>query len=340
MPLDRTALLADRGITGVDWCRQHSELIDSWLSDLFERSGAAATGAMALVAIGGYGRAELCPHSDIDVMLLHRSRVGVAAIADRIWYPIWDDELHLGHSVSTVKEALALAADDLDTATALLSARHIAGDATLSDQLASGAMKSWEKRAKRWLITLAANVEDRHAKAGEAAFLLEPDLKQGRGGMRDVHSLVWAEAAHRILLEADVSELSAAYSVLLGARVELQRQTGRASNVLVLQEQAEVAEALCYSGRDELMAGIAEAARKIAWTSDDAWRRVTVALRSPFRHGRDLGRPCGHSIRLREGEVYLEEHDDSEDQKLLASDPLLALRVAVAAARQRASIER
>src|SRR5580704_9126391 len=241
MGLDRAALLADRSLTGAEWCRRHTILIDAWLSDLFDRAGATSAGAMALVAIGGYGRAELCPHSDIDVMLLHRGRVSVAAIADRIWYPIWDDELHLGHSVSTVKEALALAADDLDTATALLSVRHIAGDEILSDQLACGAMKSWEKRGKRWLTTLAANVEARHAKAGEAAFLLEPDLKEGRGGMRDVHSLVWAEAAHHVLLEADVSELSFAYSVLLAARVELQRQTGRASNVLVLQEQSEIA---------------------------------------------------------------------------------------------------
>jgi [protein-PII] uridylyltransferase len=335
MALDRAALLADRSLTGAEWCHRHTTLIDAWLSDLFDRAGATSAGAMALVAIGGYGRAELCPHSDIDVMLLHRSRASVAAIADRIWYPIWDDELHLGHSVSTVKEAILLAADDLDTATALLSARHIAGDETLSNQLAASALQSWEKRGKRWLTTLAANVDARHAKAGEAAFLLEPDLKEGRGGMRDVHSLVWAEAAHRILLEADVSELSAAYSVLLGARVELQRQTGRATNVLVLQEQPDVAEALGYSGREALMAGIAEAARKIAWTSDDAWRRITVALRSPLVRGRDGGRPCGHGIVLRDGEVAL-----APDDGLLAGDPLLALRLAVTAATNRASIER
>ncbi len=340
MPLDRAALLADRRITGVAWCSRHTELIDAWLADLFERSGAAAAGAMALVAIGGYGRSELCPHSDIDVMLLHRGRGSVASVADRIWYPIWDDELHLGHSVTTVKEALLLAADDLDTATAVLSARHIAGDETLSDQLASGAMKSWEKRGKRWLTALAANVETRHVKAGEAAFLLEPDLKEGRGGMRDVHSLVWAEAAHRILLEADVSELSAAYSVLLAARVELQRQTGRPSNVLVLQEQPEIAETLGYSGRDDLMAAIAESARKIAWTSDDAWRRVTVALRTPLRRARDLGRPCGEGIRLRDGEVALDEQAEGDNEKLIADDTLLALRLAVAAAANRASIER
>src|ERR1700726_3947990 len=139
MGLNRAALLADRSSTGAEWCQRHTSLIDEWLCDLFDRAGAGSTGAMALVAIGGYGRSELCPHSDIDVMLLHRGRASVAAIADRIWYPIWDDELHLGHSVSTVKEALSLARDDLDTATALLSARRIAGDEALSDQLASGA---------------------------------------------------------------------------------------------------------------------------------------------------------------------------------------------------------
>jgi [protein-PII] uridylyltransferase len=288
---------------------------------------------MALVAIGGYGRGELCPHSDIDVMLLHQSRDRVAAIADRIWYPIWDDELHLGHRVSTVTEALHLAAHDLDTATALLSARHIAGDEALSDQLAAAARRSWEKRGKRWLTALAANVNARHAKAGETAFLLEPDLKEGRGGMRDVHSLVWAEAAHRIVLEADVSELAGPYSVLLAGRVELQRQTGRATNVLVLQEKPELAEALGYSGRDELMAAIAEAARKIAWTSDDAWRRVNVGLRSTLGRGRDVGRPCGEGIRRHDGEVAL-------DDGWPVDDPLLALRLAVAAAANRVTIGR
>src|ERR1700692_2077790 len=226
MGLNRAALLADRSLKGAEWCQRHTALIDGWLSDLFDRAGAGSAGAMALVAVGGYGRSELCPHSDIDVMLLHRSRGVVATIADRIWYPIWDDELHLGHNLSTVKEAITLAADDLDTATSLLSARHLAGDEALSDQLAAAAAQSWEKRGKRWLTIMAANVAARHARAGEAAFLLEPDLKEGRGGMRDVHSLVWAEAAHRILLEADVGELAAAYSVLLAARVELQRQTG------------------------------------------------------------------------------------------------------------------
>ncbi len=158
---------------------------------------------MALVAVGGYGRAELCPSSDIDVMLVHDRRSDIAKVADRIWYPIWDAGLHLGHSVCTVREALGAGRQDLDTATALLSARHVAGDEELSSKLLAAAPAAWEKRSRRWLTELAKSVESRHERAGEVAFQLEPDLKEGRGGLRDVHALHWAEAARSIMLEYD-----------------------------------------------------------------------------------------------------------------------------------------
>jgi len=131
--LERGPLLADDTLTGALWCRRHSDLIDDWLESLFHLGVAAAAGSpggAALVAIGGYGRSELCPQSDLDVMLLHAGRDDIASIAERVWYPIWDEGLKLGHSVSTIREALTLADTDLDSATALLSARHIAGDAT------------------------------------------------------------------------------------------------------------------------------------------------------------------------------------------------------------------
>ena len=88
------------------------------------------------MAVGGYGRAELSPGSDIDLYLLYKPGVDVAPLADKLWYPIWDEGVKLGHAVRTVKETLTLAADDLDTATAVLSARHIVGDESLSDELA------------------------------------------------------------------------------------------------------------------------------------------------------------------------------------------------------------
>ena len=139
MGLERGPLLADETLSGRMWCRAHSDLVDGWLSELLQQAAGTETSGLSLVAVGGYGRAELCPQSDIDVMLVHDRRVDVAAIAERLWYPVWEQELHLGHSVCTVRDALGLGADDLDTATALLSARLVAGDPAPVAELAAGA---------------------------------------------------------------------------------------------------------------------------------------------------------------------------------------------------------
>ena len=125
----RTALEDDHSLVGRSLCRAYSDLVDGWLAELVTQAeDECGAGGVALVAVGGYGRAELSLQSDIDVVLLHTSRADVGTLADRIWYPIWDEGLKLGHAVRTAREALALAADDLDTATSLLQVRHLAGD--------------------------------------------------------------------------------------------------------------------------------------------------------------------------------------------------------------------
>ncbi|HEX4492039.1 MAG TPA: [protein-PII] uridylyltransferase [Acidimicrobiia bacterium] len=339
MQLERGPLLADDTLTGSRWCARHSALIDQWLTSLFERA-VAETGVgdgCALVAIGGYGRSELCPQSDLDVMLVHAGRRDIAAIAERVWYPIWDTGLKLGHSVSTVREALTLAESDMDSATALLSTRHLAGDSTLTDDLASKAKRQWEQKSRKWLTELADRVDSRHAQAGEVAFMLEPDLKEGRGGLRDVHALQWAEMAREVLFEHDAVAMHAAYEVLLDARVELHRRTGRPSNVLALQEQDAVAAALGFDDADVFMAHIASAARSIAWTSDDAWRRVRSWLRTPRgplgRVGR-RNRPLSDGLVMRDGDVHL------DPSARPAEDPVLLVRAAATAARSGAVIDR
>src|SRR5436190_17875267 len=118
-------------------------------------AGSVAAHGVALVAVGGYGRAELCPQSDIDVILLHGGRADIGTVADRLWYPVWDEGLRLGHSVRTSREALALACDDLDTATSLLSTRHLAGDTALSSSLKDTGLAQWQKGAKKFLASLA-----------------------------------------------------------------------------------------------------------------------------------------------------------------------------------------
>jgi [protein-PII] uridylyltransferase len=333
--LERAGLLADTTLTGRDWCRAHSDLMDSWLAKLLQNAaGSVAAHGLALVAVGGYGRAELCPQSDVDVVLLHDDRADVATIADRVWYPVWDAGLTLGHSVRTVRQTLALAQSDLDTATSLLSVRHLAGDTNLSADLAERSRTQWEKGSKRWLDQLRARVRDRHQRAGEVAFLLEPDLKDGRGGLRDVHALRWAEAARRILFAVDDAELDGPYNLLLDARVELQRQTGRAGNQLLLQEQDAVAGALGYEDADRLMASIATAARTIAWTSDDAWRRVESSLRGPLGRIARRDRELGSGLVLRDGEIHLATAAAVHD------DPTLALRAGMLAAQRDTVIDR
>jgi len=312
--LDRAGLLVDTSLTGQAWCRAHSDLLDAWMAHLFrEAVSARQGGGLAFAAVAGYGRAELCPNSDIDVVLLHDDRSDIADVADRLWYPIWDARLKLGHSVRTVRQALSLAGGDLDTATSLLDVRHLAGDETLTDDLRARALSQWQKSAKRGLDHLRLRVADRHERAGEVAFLLEPDLKDGRGGLRDVHALHWAETARHILFETDDAELEDPYHRLLEARVELHRHTGRESNRLTLQDQDAVAAALGYEDADALMTSLATAARTIAWTSDDTWRRVESSLRGPLGRIARRDRELAASVALRDGEIHVEPGPEGHD---------------------------
>lgn len=320
--------------TGRDWCRERSAATDRWLTQLFEAAAPGTDGELALVAVGGYGRSELCPHSDIDVVLLHRNRGDIEAIAERIWYPVWDTGTHLGHRVATVRQCLDLAADDLDTATSLLSARLVAGSTKLADDLATRSREQWHKQAKHWIPVLADSVEARHERFGEVAYLLEPDLKEGRGGLRDVHALGWAGATRPMVLDADHDAITAAYEVILGARVQLHRISGRPANVLVLEEQTAVARAVGQRGPDALMAAVSAAASTIAWTSDDAWRRA----RRPGRTGgsrRRVAAACGFSRVAVVGDEVVLESDPGVD-----GDATIAVHVAVTAAEHRAAIGR
>jgi len=338
----RAALEGDRTLTGRELCRAYSDLVDEWLSQLLAEAEAeteGSPGGVALVAVGGYGRAELSLQSDIDVVLLHHGRSDIGTLADRVWYPIWDEGLKLGHAVRTTREALTLAADDLDTATSLLQVRHVAGDEDLTDDLAGRALEQWRKRSKRWLEDLSRRVTQRHETAGEVAFLLEPDLKEGRGGLRDVHALRWAEAARSLLWEGDDQVLDEAYAALLSARVELHRRIGRPGDRLLLEEQDAVAAALQDSSADVLMHRLAEAARTIAWRSDDAWQRIDASLSGPLGWRSRRDKAVGAGLVLRDSEIHLTTDADP------ATDVSLVLRAAAAAAAgdtriHRASLER
>jgi [protein-PII] uridylyltransferase len=330
--LERDDLFADKSLRGAAFCAQYSARVDDWLADIYGRAGAPK--GVALVAVGGYGRAELCPQSDIDLVLVHRGRKDIAEVAQTIWYPIWDAGLKLGHAVRTPKEAVALASEELDTATSLLSCRHVAGDADLSVELGAAALQLWRKRSKRFLAELGERVGERQAAVGEVAFLLEPDLKDGRGGLRDVQAIRWAESAEQVMFEGDDALLSSAYDMLLAVRVELHRLTGRPGDRLLLQEQDAVAAAL-DDDADAMMARVASSARSIAWASDEVWDAIARTARAGrgWRSSRD--RALGAGIVLREGRVHVNATDDE-----VRADPTLPLRAAAAAAEHDTRIER
>ena len=331
---ERAALLADASLKGADFCRAYTALADSWLAELL---GTGAPG-VALVAVGGYGRGDLCPGSDLDVLLVHtrkdRKLGEVKELANRIWYPLWDAGLKLGHGVRSVKDAVSLAHDDLDTATSLLDTRLIAGDTDIAEELKTRAVAAWRGKPARWLTDMGASVDGRHARSGEVAFLLEPDLKDGRGGLRDVHTLRWAEQARRILLDDDHEALAAAHDVLLSVRVELHRKTGKAIDRLLLQDQDGVAAALGDADADVLMARVAAAARTVAWTSDDTWDRIRSSLRGPVGRMAARDRSLGPGLVLRDDRVALAADADP------AGDPGLVLRAAAAAATAGVAISR
>ena len=331
----RLRLLDDPSLQGRAFAEAWRAEVDAWLTVRFASATgeAGAASGLALVAVGGYGRGDLAPGSDLDLLLLHRAKQPPAEIAQQIWYPIWDEGLKLGHSVRTVAEALALAAEDLDTATSLLTARHLAGEAALTDELVVAAHERWRKRSKRYLTLLRTSVIARQARVGEVAYLLEPDLKDGRGGLRDVHALRWAELARPVLDPADPIELERAEDVLFAARVELHRLTGRAGDRLTLDQQDAVGEAL-GTDADGLMARIATAARTVAWIADETWDRVGAATSSGPSLLGWRSREQAPGLTVRGGQVHLEPSADP------AVNRHLVLDTAVLAARKRARIAR
>ena len=317
---ERDALIGKAGLSGPAFCRAHAEWADRMLVELLgDEQG------VALVAVGGYGRRELAPGSDLDVVLVHKGRRDIREVADRLWYPIWDAGIGLDHSVRTVKEAVAVAADDLKAALGLLDARVVAGDAGLGEELRSKARHQWRDRAKRWLPRLREAVVARHAEFDEVAFLLEPELKEGKGGLRDVHVLEAAALATPVADDGGEA-VQAAHDLLLTVRVALHRRAGRAVDRLLLQEQDAVADDLGYADADALMAEVAAAARTVAWASDDAWARIDSALAGPRGRSAGRDRPLGRVLVLRDVQVVLGADAD------VAGDSSLPVRAAVAAA--------
>jgi [protein-PII] uridylyltransferase len=343
----RAALLADLALRGRAFGAALANAVDAALVEAF--ADLDRSGGVALVGLGSYARRELCPGSDIDVLLVHNLRGRhsadtVRSATEQLWYPLWDAGFVTGHGARTIKESIALATDDLDALTALLDVRLIAGARDLAVELERKARELAARRRGRVLLLLADAADLRRQRPGVIAEMLEPDLKEGAGGLRDVHALEWggwalgAPGGCSTLLERDfltaddLARVEVGGELLLDIRVALQRVTNSRSDRLALQEQDAVAVQLDFESADALVHDLALAAREIAWIAGDVWSRVRDLLEGP--KGAKVDQALAEGVWLRNGRVHIGTDPDG------SVPPLRTLEAACAAAEHAVPFDR
>lgn len=309
-----------------------AEVTTDWLQQTWrDTAGLAPRDGLALAAVGSLARGDSGPLSDVDLVLLHDNRMSsraLAQMADQLWYPLWDSGVRLDHSVRTRQDCRDVAAGDLVAAVGLLDLRWIAGDTDLVSGVRSSVAHDWRANARRRLPELLEAVGERHERHGDLADLLEPDLKEGRGGLRDL-SIIRALAA-AWLTDRPRGALDAAYERLLDVRDGVHLVTGRSRDRLVRQEHDGVAALLGYDDTDRLLRDVSDSGRIVAHALDATVRQAGQAQRArTLRVGprRPQLTPLGHGLSVHDGEVVLGPRTDP------TRDPLLPLRAARTAAR-------
>lgn len=313
------------------------DLFEVWLHTKGAELGIKPDSGFAIVAVGGLGRREMLPYSDLDLILLHddANHKVLSRIADSLWYPLWDAHIKLDHSVRTVPQALDVAENDMTAALGMLEARHIVGDAELSAGLLNGVRLSWRARIKDRFEDLVQHAEQRWDRHGEIAHRSEPDLKNGRGGLRDIQLLnalavaQLTDPAPGFRSGGNSGRVQAAHRRLLDIRTEQHRVAGRARDQLRAQDADEVAAALHIGDRFDLARTLSDCARTISFSVEVGVRTARNALpRGVLATLRKLParRPLDEGVVEQAGEVVLAR--DARPQR----DPALVLRAAAAAA--------
>ena len=308
--------------------RLRSNERDLLISQLFAASGGDSE-KMAIAAVGSFGRGELSPGSDLDIVIIHTGSYSperLSEIVNAILYPLWDQKIKVDHSVRTRNEVRDALTDDLKVAMGLLDIRLICGSADLVAEIQSTALSIWREDSDKYLLELEKTLEERYERNGELAYLLEPDLKESRGGLRDITALRAMHISGALTLPME--RISQAESVLSTAREALHLVSGRDKDRLLFTEQDKVAELLAYVDADALMSDVAQAARAVDYLMQMAWHQ--------YHHkGKDgLGRflrkvrsnVISPGLTVSNREIVIDPNFDLE------SDPVIGLRAAATAA--------
>jgi len=322
----RLRLKHQAGGAGREICARRAELIDVLLQYVFDaatiaaRRNGTAKVPLALIALGGYGRGELNPFSDIDVMLLHhQGKKGISPhleeMVQQVLYLLWDSGFKVGHSTRSIKEALAQANQDMRTKTAMLESRFLAGDAELAREFRRQFRSKCVNGYEREYVEL--RIQDqvaRHKKFGDSVYLQEPNLKSGCGGLRDYQNLLWMTyfkegslSTNQLvgkdwLSESDQRRIEKAYDFLLRLRTALHYATGRATDILHINLQEEIAKRLDYS-------------------SGNGQLRSEALMRDYYEHTRDIFR-----VTERITEQFVSGYVTSKTRSLFSFLPLLRAR--------------
>jgi [protein-PII] uridylyltransferase len=263
--------LWQQGLSGHELLQRHTSLVDDFIIDQFTHSPAVKKnkGRLALIALGGYGRRELYPFSDIDLLLLHDWRSGklMQAVSESILYPLWDGGFEVGHSVRGVKDAVRFAGEDFFFQVALLDARFLVGSELLFDKLLTRYRKKiFEGKRHKFVETMDEFREKRRRRYGSHAYLLEPHIKEGKGGMRDIQAMLWVAKAMfglsgldamtdaGLLTDDDRRKFVDSWNMLVRIRNRLHYISRRKNDQLIFEYQEEMAASFGYQDKDGLLA--------------------------------------------------------------------------------------
>lgn len=336
--------------SGDEELQRHSLAVDEYIINCFQQLDVKDCGQdVALVALGGYGRRELFPFSDIDLMILYRPEIRerIERITDAVLYPLWDTGLEIGHGVRTVEESLAQAEKDYFFLVALLDARLIHGSTELYEELLTAyQLRFVEGQREDFVEKMKGHRHSRRERYGSHSYLLEPHIKEGRGGMRDIQAMMWTagmvfglqglegieEAG--LLIEDEKRDFLVARDTLVRLRAFMHFYSKRKNDQLYFEQQGDVAVAFGYKTRDGIlgvehfMRDVYGALQKISMITDLFFDHVDEVLGLAGRGGLVADKVVEAGIEVKMERVHL-----TASRSMIEAKPQTLIRVFLAMAR-------